>query len=238
MVGPLQGLSRGTGPSERVRSVNERSSHHRVVSGQNCTMLNHRPTDRSHTRIPPGAVLELDAPDGSAGPCELFILQKWSFGAGAERLCASACGYGDTRGTEWSYPTYTMLNAWASDRLMWPRGRSGGVTKHPLVGPKTVFFREYLVRVTFRVQNVIQHGACGLCRPWVLCTITHCVDVTSVCMPDPITVPCSRESCKYLYAATGRVRCQSTSRRYNQVQSRHRGSTHIFSTSHCTQWRV
>ena len=144
MVGPLQGLSRGTGPSERVRSVNERSSHHRVVSGQNCTMLNHRPTDRSHMRIPPGAVLELDAPDGSAGPCELFILQKWSFGAGAERLCASACGYGDTRGTEWSYPTYTMLNARASDRLMAAR-TIWRCHKTPSGGPQNSVFREYLV---------------------------------------------------------------------------------------------
>ena len=30
------------------------------------------------------------------------------------RLCASARGYGDTRGTGWYHLTYTMLNMWAS----------------------------------------------------------------------------------------------------------------------------
>jgi hypothetical protein len=56
---------RGTGPGERVRSVNERSSHHRVVSGQlhNAQKPVKRPLPHVNTTR---CVLELDAPDGSA----------------------------------------------------------------------------------------------------------------------------------------------------------------------------
>ena len=57
---------RGTGPGERVRSVNERSSHHRVVSGQlhNAQKPVKRPLPHVNTTR---CVLKLDAPDGSAG---------------------------------------------------------------------------------------------------------------------------------------------------------------------------
>ena len=57
---------RGMGPGERVRSVNERSSHHRGVSGQlhNAQTPANRPLPHVNTTR---CVLELDAPDGSAG---------------------------------------------------------------------------------------------------------------------------------------------------------------------------
>ena len=57
---------RGTEPGERFRSVNERPSHHRVVSGQlhNAQTPANRPLPHVHTTR---CVLELDAPDGSAG---------------------------------------------------------------------------------------------------------------------------------------------------------------------------
>ena len=57
---------RGMGPGERVRSVNEQLSHHRVVSGQlhNAQTPANRPRTHVHTTR---CVLELDAPDGSAG---------------------------------------------------------------------------------------------------------------------------------------------------------------------------
>ena len=57
---------RDTGPGERFRSVNERSSYHRVVSGQphNAQTQANRPLTHVNTAR---CVLELDAPDGSAG---------------------------------------------------------------------------------------------------------------------------------------------------------------------------
>ena len=54
------------GPGERFRSVNERPAHHRVVSGQlhNAQTPANRPLTHVNTAR---CVLELDAPDGSAG---------------------------------------------------------------------------------------------------------------------------------------------------------------------------
>ena len=55
---------RGTGPSERVGSVNDRSSHHRVVSGQLHDA--HTPANRLLTHVQTTKyVLGFDAPDGS-----------------------------------------------------------------------------------------------------------------------------------------------------------------------------
>ena len=54
---------RGTGPGERFRSVNERSSHHRVVSGQlhNAQTPANRPLPHVNTTR---CVLELGRPNG------------------------------------------------------------------------------------------------------------------------------------------------------------------------------
>jgi hypothetical protein len=55
---------RDMGPGERVRSVNEQPSNHRVVSGQphNAQTPANRPLTHVHTTR---CVLELDAPEGA-----------------------------------------------------------------------------------------------------------------------------------------------------------------------------
>ena len=72
------------GPGERFRSVNEQPSHHRVVSGQlhNAQTPANRPLTHVNTAR---CVLELDAPDGSAGAPRVTDIMVWGQVSGSDR---------------------------------------------------------------------------------------------------------------------------------------------------------
>ena len=96
-------------PAQRFQPRIKRYPQHHTVRGMDSELWRrrHRPIPSVRHVLTTAALCLLPA-------CSERVNQVWS------QLCASARGYGDTRGTEWSHPTYTMLNVRASSRLMSP----------------------------------------------------------------------------------------------------------------------